>query len=119
MALHWYLSHVLVPCTGSCPSLWTVFVIDDYCACGEGLEFARFLIIILNPAVQDLFDLDDSFSSERVRLAQLTNKCNEDDLEYFVRECGEIFMVKPVSKDSKDPPTGTAILEIVMREVSF
>ena len=29
----------------------------------------------------DLFDLDEHFASERVRLAQLTNKCGDGDLE--------------------------------------
>ena len=40
----------------------------------------------LPPPALDLFDLDETFSSERVRLAQLANKCTNDDLEYFVRE---------------------------------
>lgn len=39
----------------------------------------------------ELFDLDEAFSSEKARLAQLTNKCTDDDLEYYVRECGEIM----------------------------
>ncbi len=29
----------------------------------------------LPPPMLDLFDLDETFSSEKVRLAQLTNKC--------------------------------------------
>jgi len=45
-----------------------------------------------SPAL-DLFDLDESFSSEKTRLAQITNKCTEDDLEYYVRECGDILGV--------------------------
>ncbi|KAJ3063097.1 Intraflagellar transport protein 52, partial [Rhizoclosmatium hyalinum] len=47
----------------------------------------------LPPPALDLFDLDEHFASERVRLAQLTNKCNDDDLEYYIRECGEILGV--------------------------
>lgn len=47
----------------------------------------------LDAPTLDLFDLDDMFSSERVRLAQLTNKCDDKDLEYYVRECGEILGV--------------------------
>ena len=39
------------------------------------------------------FDLDEHFASERLRLAQLTNKCNDDDLEYYVKESGEILGV--------------------------
>ncbi|XP_060692104.1 intraflagellar transport protein 52 homolog isoform X1 [Hemiscyllium ocellatum] len=41
----------------------------------------------------DLFDLDETFSSEKVRLAQLTNKCSDDDLEFYVRKCGDILGV--------------------------
>lgn len=32
-----------------------------------------------NPSLE-LFDLDDEFSQEKVRLAQLTNKCEDGDL---------------------------------------
>lgn len=44
------------------------------------------------PALE-LFDLDEHFSSESARLAQITNKCTDDDLEFYVRECGEILGV--------------------------
>lgn len=78
----------------------------------------------------DLFDLDETFSSEKVRLAQLTNKCKfpkqnelvrivrryfcyfikpvlfigtDDDLEFYVRKCGEILGVTPkLDKDQRD-----------------
>lgn len=63
----------------------------------------------------DLFDLDESFSSERARMAQLTNKCTDEDLEYYVRECGDILGVLnklPVeSRDAKH------ILEHVFAQV--
>jgi len=53
----------------------------------------------------DLFDLDECFSSEKVRLAQITNKCNDNDLEYYVRECGDILGVSqklaPEERDAK------------------
>ncbi|XP_076034643.1 intraflagellar transport 52 isoform X2 [Oratosquilla oratoria] len=48
----------------------------------------------------ELFDLDEAFSSEKARLAQVTNKCKDEDLEYYVRECGEILGIVP-----KLPPT--------------
>ena len=40
-----------------------------------------------------MFDLDEQFASEKARLAQLTNKCTDDDIEYYVREAGEILGV--------------------------
>lgn len=67
------------------------------------------------PPALDLFDLDDSFSSERVRLAQLTNKCNDDDLEYYIRECGNIIGV--TNKLDKEKRTGKHILEHVFRKI--
>ena len=33
------------------------------------------------------------FASEKVRLAHLTNKCNDDDLEYFIKEAGDLLGV--------------------------
>jgi intraflagellar transport protein 52 len=41
----------------------------------------------------ELFDLDEHFSSESARLAQLTNKCTDEDLEFYIRECGDILGV--------------------------
>ncbi|KAJ3321013.1 Intraflagellar transport protein 52 [Boothiomyces sp. JEL0866] len=43
------------------------------------------------PPALDLFDLDEHFASEKAKLAQLTNKCSDDDLEYYMRECGQIL----------------------------
>ena len=40
---------------------------------------------------QMIRDLDEQFASERIKMAQLTNKCSDDDLEYFVKECGDIM----------------------------
>ncbi|XP_061544791.1 intraflagellar transport protein 52 homolog isoform X1 [Phycodurus eques] len=57
----------------------------------------------LSPPMLDLFDLDEAFSSEKVRLAQLTNKCTDDDLEFYIRKCGEILGVTPkLDKDQRD-----------------
>jgi len=39
----------------------------------------------------DQFDLDEHFASERIRLAQLTNKCaTDDDIDFYIREAGEV-----------------------------
>ncbi|KAJ1334325.1 hypothetical protein BSLG_008160 [Batrachochytrium salamandrivorans] len=45
----------------------------------------------LPPPSLDLFDLDEQFASEKARLAHITNKCHNDDLEYYIRECGNIM----------------------------
>ncbi|KAI8929594.1 hypothetical protein BC831DRAFT_443325 [Entophlyctis helioformis] len=69
----------------------------------------------LPPPSLDLFDLDEQFASEKARLAQLTNKCNDDDLEYYIRECGEILGVM----DKLEAPQRDAkhILEYVFRSI--
>jgi len=57
------------------------------------------------PPALDLFDLDDQFASEKVRLAHLTNKCNDDDLEYFIKEAGDLLGVnaqlRPENRDAR------------------
>ncbi|KAJ8313480.1 hypothetical protein KUTeg_008967 [Tegillarca granosa] len=63
----------------------------------------------------DLFDLDEQFSSEKVRLAQQTNKCTDDDLEYYVRECGDILGVTTkLPQDSRD---AKHIIEYIFAQV--
>ncbi|CAL1608767.1 unnamed protein product [Knipowitschia caucasica] len=69
----------------------------------------------LPPPMLDLFDLDESFSSEKVRLAQLTNTCTEDDLEFYVRKCGEILGV--TAKLDKEKRDAKHILEHVFFKV--
>ncbi|KAE8750265.1 hypothetical protein FOCC_FOCC003073 [Frankliniella occidentalis] len=61
----------------------------------------------LPPPPLELFDLEEAFSSDRSRLAQVTNKCvvpggSEEtaDLEYFVRECGRILGVSGNENES-------------------
>ncbi|KAL4716458.1 hypothetical protein ACJJTC_015886 [Scirpophaga incertulas] len=76
------------------------------------------------PPPLELFDLDEAFSSEKSQLARLTNKCLqphamrmgegdssqlENELEYFVRECGRIVRLSralPV----EDTPSAKVIL---------
>ncbi|EQC25780.1 hypothetical protein SDRG_16376 [Saprolegnia diclina VS20] len=47
------------------------------------------------PPALDQFDLDEHFASESLRLAQLTNKCSDDDLEYYVKESAVILGILP------------------------
>ncbi|XP_048406360.1 intraflagellar transport protein 52 homolog [Stegostoma tigrinum] len=61
----------------------------------------------------DLFDLDETFSSEKVRLAQLTNKCTDDDLEFYVRKCGDILGVS----NRQDSRSAKEILEHIFFQV--
>ena len=47
----------------------------------------------LPPPSLELFDLDDQFASEKIRMAQMTNKCGDDEVEYYIKECGDILGV--------------------------
>uniref|UniRef100_A0A2A4K7N6 IFT52 GIFT domain-containing protein n=1 Tax=Heliothis virescens TaxID=7102 RepID=A0A2A4K7N6_HELVI len=76
------------------------------------------------PPPLELFDLDEAFSSERSQLARLANKCLqppssrlgqgdgrqiENELEYFVRECGRVVRLsRAMPTDSA--PAGKHIL---------
>ncbi|KAI8920091.1 hypothetical protein DFJ77DRAFT_427120 [Powellomyces hirtus] len=71
--------------------------------------------IDLPPPSLELFDLDDSFASDRVRLAQLTNKCTDDDLEYYVRESGRILGV--VDRLDEGKRDAKHVLEFVFRSI--
>ncbi|XP_067009694.1 intraflagellar transport protein 52 homolog [Anabrus simplex] len=77
----------------------------------------------LPPPALELFDLDEAFSSERSRLAQLANKClqggvdsgsEEADLEYFIRECGQILGVATGSID----PDARQVLHTVASHIA-
>lgn len=54
----------------------------------------------LPPPPLELYDLEEAFSSERTRLAQIANKClpqpgehiinEEADMDFFIHECAQI-----------------------------
>ncbi|XP_013774231.1 intraflagellar transport protein 52 homolog [Limulus polyphemus] len=67
------------------------------------------------PALE-LFDLDEAFSSEKARLAQLTNKCTDADLEYYIRECGDILNIS--NKLPLGGRTAKHILEYILSQVA-
>ncbi|OAJ36371.1 hypothetical protein BDEG_20550 [Batrachochytrium dendrobatidis JEL423] len=78
----------------------------------------------LPPPSLDLFDLDEQFASEKARLAQLTNKCHDDDLEYYIRECGDILGVTDRMNANRDgsnageKPDAKHILEYVFQSIA-
>jgi len=62
----------------------------------------------------DLYDLDEQFSSEKIKMAQLTNKCTDDDLDYYIKECGYILGVSSQIDNPNDPK---AILNYIFQEI--
>ena len=47
-------------------------------------------------------------------MAQLTNKCSDDDLEYFIKECGDIMGLSQFVAQPDDPK---AILHYIFQEI--
>jgi len=47
-------------------------------------------------------------------MAQLTNKCTDDDLEYYIKECGDILGVSGQINNPDDPK---AILNYIFQEI--
>ncbi|EKX54239.1 hypothetical protein GUITHDRAFT_91822 [Guillardia theta CCMP2712] len=68
------------------------------------------------PPALDLFDLDEQFASERVRLAKLTNKCKDpDSLDFYVKHSAEILGV--TNKLPEGKKTAKHCLEVILREL--
>lgn len=71
------------------------------------------------PALE-LFDLDEQFASEKVRLAHLTDKCKDsttiEDLEYYVKMSGEILGVN--QKLKPEELSAKKILEYVFKQIT-
>lgn len=70
---------------------------------------------LLKPALE-LFDLDEAFSTEKARLAQLTNKCSDEDIEYYIRECGDVLSI--TDKLPSNDKDGKHILEYIACQVA-
>ena len=78
-------------------------------------------LAVFDPIIKDfqvpnleLYDLDEQFANEKIKLAQVTNKCNDEDLEYYIKECSDILGISG-KLDNKDDPK--AVLAYVMKEL--
>lgn len=68
------------------------------------------------PPALDLFDLDEQFASERVRLAKLTNKCSDEHLEFYITQASEILGI--TSKLPEGRRSAKCCLEVILRELA-
>ncbi|KAJ0406383.1 hypothetical protein P43SY_006991 [Pythium insidiosum] len=68
------------------------------------------------PPALDQFDLDEHFASETLRLAQLTNKCSDDDLEYYVKESADILGILP--KLDPEKQDAKHVLEFIFHKIA-
>uniref|UniRef100_A0A914LB86 Uncharacterized protein n=1 Tax=Meloidogyne incognita TaxID=6306 RepID=A0A914LB86_MELIC len=48
----------------------------------------------------ELFELDDAFSTHEVQLAQLTNRCAENELDMYIREASEILGINKILSET-------------------
>lgn len=78
-------------------------------------------LAVFDPIIKDfplpdleLFDLDEQFASEKIKLAQITNKCSDEDLEYYIKECSDILGITGKLDNKHDPK---AVLGYVMKEL--
>jgi intraflagellar transport protein 52 len=69
----------------------------------------------LPPPPLELYELDEAFASEKIRLAQLTNKCTDNDLAFYIQSVATILNV-PVNPDQKNDPK--AILFSILSELA-
>lgn len=78
-------------------------------------------LAVFDPIIKDfqvpnleLFDLDEQFASEKIKLAQTTNKCNDEDLEYYILQCADILGISGKIDNKNDPK---AVLAYVMKSL--
>jgi len=76
-----------------------------------------------NTPALELFDLDQELSPEQTRLAQLTNRCNTRNLEYFIQECGRILNIEDDERSSSNKPdnqllSASAIMHTIAKHLA-
>ena len=78
-------------------------------------------LAVFDPIIKDfpvpnleLFDLDEQFASEKIKLAQTTNKCTDEDLEYYILQCADILGISSKIDNKNDPK---AVLAYVMKSL--
>ena len=67
------------------------------------------------PPPLEQFDLDEQFASEKVRLAHLASICSDDDLEYYVKEGGEILGI--TGKLKQEQRSAKHVLEYILKQI--
>ena len=70
-------------------------------------------MVELEPPKVQLFDLDDEFANQETKLAQLTNKSSNKDLEFYISEAGNILGLK----DKVNTQSPKEVLLFVMNSI--
>jgi len=69
----------------------------------------------LPPPPLELFDLDEEFASSKIRLAQVTNKCSDEDLGFYIQSLGTILNMHLKEEQKNEPKL---ILHLMLSERS-
>ncbi|CAD5223001.1 unnamed protein product [Bursaphelenchus okinawaensis] len=69
----------------------------------------------LPPPTLELFDLDDAFSSQEARMAQITNRCSPKDISTYIKEVGQMLGITDSLSPSNRGPK--EILEHAMLQM--
>lgn len=79
-------------------------------------------LAVFDPIIKDfenpnleLYDLDEQFASEKVKLAQITNKYVDTDVDFYIKECSDILGITGKIENKGDPK---AILSFVFNELA-
>jgi intraflagellar transport protein 52 len=70
----------------------------------------------------ELFDLDEHFAPRTAKLSQVASKCtSEEDVEYFIRECGNILGIQDrlinSTGEATETPSASLILDFAFRHI--
>ncbi|KAL3110785.1 hypothetical protein niasHT_016740 [Heterodera trifolii] len=74
-------------------------------------------LTLFSPKKTILFDLDDTFATHEIQLAQLTNRCAENELDLYIREAGEILDISKTLLRSERRTEGKITAKKVMEYV--
>lgn len=80
-----------------------------------GLKPAVFPPILQDnqPPNLELFDLDEEFADSKIKLAQLTNRCTNENIEYYIQESSKILGMQ----EKTNINNSKAILTFILKEV--
>eukprot|EP01086_Lenisia_limosa_P002681 TRINITY_DN16627_c0_g1_i1.p1 TRINITY_DN16627_c0_g1~~TRINITY_DN16627_c0_g1_i1.p1 ORF type:complete len:433 (-),score=78.84 TRINITY_DN16627_c0_g1_i1:30-1328(-) len=67
------------------------------------------------PPSLELFDLDGEFASQKSQLAALANKCQDNDIDFFINEAGRILGINQKLKENEGNPK--SVLEHVLKTI--
>lgn len=79
-------------------------------------------LAVFDPIIKDfdhpsleLYDLDEHFASEKIKLAQVTNKYTDNEIDNYIKECSDILGITSKIENKSD---AKAVLSYVFNELA-